>query len=66
MPVNSEVGPGLGSLTLGLLPEARGVTALEIDPVLASALPQTAAERSGASSQRLRVVHGDALRVSDL
>ncbi len=40
-----EVGPGLGSLTLGLLGAARRVVAVEIDPVLAGALPQTVAER---------------------
>ena len=31
-----EVGPGLGSLTLGLLPEVASVVAVEIDPVLAA------------------------------
>ena len=31
-----EVGPGLGSLTLGLLEAARRVVAVEIDPVLAA------------------------------
>src|SRR4051794_34404729 len=40
-----EVGPGLGSLTLGLLEKAAHVHAVEIDPVRAVALPQTAAER---------------------
>jgi 16S rRNA (adenine1518-N6/adenine1519-N6)-dimethyltransferase len=40
-----EVGPGLGSLTLGLLGAARRVVAVEIDPVLAAALPGTIAER---------------------
>jgi 16S rRNA (adenine1518-N6/adenine1519-N6)-dimethyltransferase len=34
-----EVGPGLGSLTLGLLPEVAHVTAVEIDPRLARRLP---------------------------
>ena len=38
-----EVGPGLGSLTLGLLPAAASVVAVEIDPVLAGALPATVA-----------------------
>ena len=33
-----EVGPGLGSLTLGLLAEASSVVAVEIDPVLAGEL----------------------------
>lgn len=36
-----EVGPGLGSLTLGLLPVSRHVHAIEIDPLLAAALPDT-------------------------
>ena len=36
-----EVGPGLGSLTLGLLDAAKSVVAVEIDPVLAAKLPET-------------------------
>ena len=40
-----EIGPGLGSLTLGLLGAVRRVVAVEIDPVLAGALPGTIAER---------------------
>ncbi|GIH09098.1 ribosomal RNA small subunit methyltransferase A [Rhizocola hellebori] len=36
-----EVGPGLGSLTLGLLPAAAHVHAVEIDPKLAAALVET-------------------------
>ncbi|MCL2849364.1 MAG: 16S rRNA (adenine(1518)-N(6)/adenine(1519)-N(6))-dimethyltransferase [Micrococcales bacterium] len=36
-----EVGPGLGSLTLGLLAAGADVVAVEIDPVLARALPAT-------------------------
>lgn len=38
-----EVGPGLGSLTLGLLEADADVTAVEIDPVLARLLPGTVA-----------------------
>lgn len=38
-----EVGPGLGSLTLGLLEAGADVVAVEIDPVLATLLPQTVA-----------------------
>ena len=38
-----EVGPGLGSLTLGLLEADADVVAVEIDPVLARLLPQTVA-----------------------
>ena len=44
-----EIGPGLGSLTLGLLADPAGarVLAVEIDPRLAAALPGTVAARSG-------------------
>jgi 16S rRNA (adenine1518-N6/adenine1519-N6)-dimethyltransferase len=38
-----EVGPGLGSLTLGLLEAGADVVAVEIDPVLAGLLPSTIA-----------------------
>ena len=38
-----EVGPGLGSLTLALLPVVDRVVAVEVDPVLAGALPETVA-----------------------
>ncbi|MGY1680167.1 16S rRNA (adenine(1518)-N(6)/adenine(1519)-N(6))-dimethyltransferase RsmA [Geodermatophilus sp. SYSU D01176] len=61
-----EVGPGLGSLTLGLLPVAAHVTAVEIDPRLAALLPRTVAERAPESAGRLTVVEADALRVRDL
>ena len=36
-----EVGPGLGSLTLGLLEAGADVVAVEIDPVLGALLPDT-------------------------
>ncbi|MBL7517614.1 16S rRNA (adenine(1518)-N(6)/adenine(1519)-N(6))-dimethyltransferase RsmA [Frankia sp. CNm7] len=45
-----EVGPGLGSLTLGLLGAARRVVAVEVDPALAAA-------------ERLTVLTRDALRL---
>lgn len=61
-----EVGPGLGSLTLALLGEARAVTAIEIDPVLATALPGTVAERAPELTGRLTVVTADALAVTQL
>ena len=48
-----EVGPGLGSLTLGLLTEVSRVVAVEIDPVLSGALPQTVAERLPDRADRL-------------
>jgi len=52
-----EVGPGLGSLTLGLVGAARHVHAVEIDGTLAAALPQTV------TAPNLTVHHADALRV---
>jgi 16S rRNA (adenine1518-N6/adenine1519-N6)-dimethyltransferase len=61
-----EVGPGLGSLTLGLLPAAAHVTAVEIDPRLAALLPTTVAERRPDLAGRLTVVEADALRVAVL
>ena len=61
-----EVGPGLGSLTLALLPHARAVVAVELDPVLAERLPRTAQERLPALADRLTVVHADAMRIETL
>jgi 16S rRNA (adenine1518-N6/adenine1519-N6)-dimethyltransferase len=58
-----EVGPGLGSLTLALLPAVHAVHAVEIDPVLAARLPGTAAERAPALAGRLTVTAADALRL---
>jgi 16S rRNA (adenine1518-N6/adenine1519-N6)-dimethyltransferase len=59
-----EVGPGLGSLTLGLLTAAGHVHVVEIDPTLAGALPATVATRAGAAADRLTVHHADALRIT--
>ena len=59
-----EVGPGLGSLTLGLLAEAARVVAVEIDPVLAAELPATVAERLPGRADRLEVVVQDALTLT--
>jgi 16S rRNA (adenine1518-N6/adenine1519-N6)-dimethyltransferase len=61
-----EVGPGLGSLTLGLLDAAAHVVAIEIDPRLAERLPLTVAERAPELSERLTVLTADALRVAEL
>jgi 16S rRNA (adenine1518-N6/adenine1519-N6)-dimethyltransferase len=61
-----EVGPGLGSLTLGLLEAAERVIAVEIDPVLAQALPETVAERFPDAGGRFELVLGDALRLREL
>ncbi|CAN5783915.1 16S rRNA (adenine(1518)-N(6)/adenine(1519)-N(6))-dimethyltransferaseRsmA [soil metagenome] len=61
-----EVGPGLGSLSLGLLHEARHVIAVEIDPVLAAELPRTVEALAPVLLDRLTVVHADALRLKEL
>ena len=61
-----EVGPGLGSLTLGLLAVGASVTAVEIDPRLAKQLPWTVGERQPAAADRLTVVTADAADVPDL
>jgi len=60
-----EVGPGLGSLTLALLETGARVRAVEIDPVLARALPETVHARMPGAAQRLHVVRADALEVRD-
>jgi len=60
-----EVGPGLGSLTLALLEEGPDrVVAVEIDPVLAKALPSTLASHAGDLAERVTVLNADALAVS--
>jgi 16S rRNA (adenine1518-N6/adenine1519-N6)-dimethyltransferase len=59
-----EIGPGLGSLTLGLLEQADKVIAVEIDPKLAGELEQTIAQR--APGCNFTLVRGDALKVTDL
>lgn len=59
-----EVGPGLGSLTLALLPACREVVAVEVDPVLAGRLPETVAERAPGLADRLTVHNADALKVT--
>jgi 16S rRNA (adenine1518-N6/adenine1519-N6)-dimethyltransferase len=61
-----EVGPGLGSLTLALLPQVRRVVAVEIDPVLAAELPATVAAYAPEYADRLEVVAADALRLDAL
>jgi 16S rRNA (adenine1518-N6/adenine1519-N6)-dimethyltransferase len=59
-----EVGPGLGSLTLALLPASAHVYAVEIDPVLAGQLPATVRERVPELGGQLTVLNRDALKVS--
>jgi len=57
-----EVGPGLGSLTLGLLEAGHPVVAIEVDARLAAQLPLTVAARQPQAA--LAVVTADALRVA--
>ncbi|OUZ07363.1 16S rRNA (adenine(1518)-N(6)/adenine(1519)-N(6))-dimethyltransferase [Aeromicrobium sp. PE09-221] len=61
-----EIGPGLGSLTLGLLEVAAHVTAVEIDDVLVGRLARTVREFAPERTDRLEIVHADALRVDSL
>ncbi|WP_301924816.1 16S rRNA (adenine(1518)-N(6)/adenine(1519)-N(6))-dimethyltransferase RsmA [Corynebacterium glaucum] len=58
-----EVGPGLGSLTLGLIDSVARVIALEIDPRLAGRLQQTVDTRAPQFAERLTVINTDALMV---
>lgn len=60
-----EVGPGLGSLTLGLLEAGADVAAIELDRGLAELLPMTLRAR-GVDDSRHRLVHADALQVREL
>jgi len=59
-----EIGPGLGSLTLGLLEEAAKVIAVEIDAKMAAALEETIAKR--AAGKDFTLVHEDALKITSL
>jgi 16S rRNA (adenine1518-N6/adenine1519-N6)-dimethyltransferase len=60
------VGPGLGSLTLGLLDVVARVVAVEVDPVLGAELPRTVARRRPDVADRLEVVVADALALERL
>ncbi|MEJ1230448.1 MAG: 16S rRNA (adenine(1518)-N(6)/adenine(1519)-N(6))-dimethyltransferase RsmA [Galbitalea sp.] len=69
-----EIGPGLGSLTLGLLETGASVIAVEIDRRLAEQLPHTVAAAALPEAAvppetlegRLTVVTADALTVTEL
>ncbi|CAB5240243.1 unannotated protein [freshwater metagenome] len=60
-----EIGPGLGSLTLALLEDAREVIAVEIDNRLAELLPITVARHSE-KSESFTVINQDALTLVSL
>lgn len=61
-----EVGPGLGSLTLAILETGAQLSAIEIDPPLARALPSTIAEMMPAAAERFAVLNRDALDIASL
>lgn len=55
-----EVGPGIGTLTVAMLPLVRRVVAVEADKTLPPVLADTCAEHAGS----LALVQGDALRMT--
>jgi 16S rRNA (adenine1518-N6/adenine1519-N6)-dimethyltransferase len=59
-----EIGPGLGSLTLGLLEVAEHVISVEIDAKMAAAIEKTAATR--AAGRKFSLVTQDAMKVTEL
>ena len=59
-----EIGPGLGSLTLGLLEVAKNVIAVEIDHKMAAAIQDTVSKR--APGKNFFLVSADALKVTEL
>lgn len=59
-----EIGPGLGSLTLGILEVVDTVIAIEIDQRLAALLPETI--KRHAPGKNLTLVTADALRINEL
>jgi 16S rRNA (adenine1518-N6/adenine1519-N6)-dimethyltransferase len=60
-----EVGPGLGSLTLGLLETGAKVVAVEVDDRLAKRLRTTISEHAGeAEAENLTVLNMDALKIT--
>jgi 16S rRNA (adenine1518-N6/adenine1519-N6)-dimethyltransferase len=59
-----EIGPGLGSLSLGILSRVPKLIAVEVDPRLASELPATIARH--APKAQLELVVADALKVTEL
>ncbi|MFT4010411.1 MAG: 16S rRNA (adenine(1518)-N(6)/adenine(1519)-N(6))-dimethyltransferase RsmA [Nocardioidaceae bacterium] len=61
-----EVGPGLGSLTLALLEVAQRVVAIEVDGLLAAALPATIAAHAPGRAASFELVHADALKVESV
>lgn len=61
-----EIGPGLGSLTLGLLSEVSKVIAVDIDERFVRQLPITVEKHLPQFSDRLTAIHKDALDLSPI
>lgn len=61
-----EVGPGLGSLTLAMLPQVKKVIAVEVDSRLAKQLPITVNKFAPNLNDRLVVVEADAMQIAQL
>ena len=59
-----EIGPGLGSLTLGLLEAVDHVISVEIDAKMVAAIEQTVAKR--AAGRKFSLVTQDAMKVTEL
>jgi 16S rRNA (adenine1518-N6/adenine1519-N6)-dimethyltransferase len=59
-----EIGPGLGSLTLGLLEKVNSLEVIEFDSRLADRLKQTLDQR--ASGHKCHIIYADAMDVTEL
>jgi 16S rRNA (adenine1518-N6/adenine1519-N6)-dimethyltransferase len=59
-----EIGPGLGSLTLGLLEKVNALAVIEFDSRLADRLKQTLDQR--ASGHKCHIIAADAMNVNEL
>lgn len=59
-----EIGPGLGSLTLGLLETVDDLVAVEVDSRMASGIIETVSRR--APDKNFKLIHQDALKVTEL
>lgn len=59
-----EIGPGLGSLSLGIVEAGASLVAVEIDGRLAAQLPATFTQM--APDAKLTVIHEDAMKIMEL
>lgn len=59
-----EIGPGLGSLTLGLLEVVENLIAVEFDSKMAEAIVGTISKKT--SGKNFQLIHRDAMKVVDL